>query len=89
MGSNGSKVAQETALHDKDVLERLRAMHIQSHDKSDEGYVYVGDHKSEPADQVDEKAARALKSRTPENISVSQMGAWQKCLLQDPKNRQV
>ncbi|TPX10695.1 uncharacterized protein E0L32_008429 [Thyridium curvatum] len=81
MGSNGSKVAQDTALHEKAVLERLRAMHIQSHDRSDEGYVYVDDQKSEPADQIDEKAARALKSRTPENISVSQMGAWQKLAL--------
>lgn len=73
-------------MHEKAVIDRLRAMQLENRESSDEGYVLVGNGK--PTETLNEKALGALKlARQPGNISVSQMQQWQSHLLQDPKNR--
>jgi len=84
MGSYQSKVSPEAALHEKQVLERLRAMNLQSNRHSDDGFVVV----NEDGRVVNEKANGGLVARREaEGLSASQMQAWQSQLLADPKNR--
>ncbi|EOO01655.1 putative bleomycin hydrolase protein [Phaeoacremonium minimum UCRPA7] len=86
MGSYQSKLSPEAAMHEKAVIDRLRAMQLENRESSDEGYVLVSNGK--PTETLNEKALGALKlARQPGNISVSQMQQWQSHLLQDPKNR--
>lgn len=86
MGSYQSKQSPEGAMHEKAVIERLRAIQLENKDSSEEGYVLVNDGKQPGS--LNEKAMGAMKlSRQPGNVSVSQMQQWQSHLLEDPKNR--
>jgi bleomycin hydrolase len=71
MGANQSKTP---LVNEKLVIERLRALEIEG--EGDSEYVHV----SEKSD--------SYKYRAPwTSLSVSEVGHWERQLLQDPKNR--
>ncbi|OIW31218.1 peptidase C1-like family protein [Coniochaeta ligniaria NRRL 30616] len=74
--------------HDKALLERLRSMNL---DKKDEQLPpYTSDPDSASANEKPRPgvvvAARQLRSRTPEGLSVPAVGEWQTHLLRQPKH---
>jgi len=77
MGSQQSKASPEVVVHERAVLERLRALRSETRDGESSDYVYVHGGALEKAAAV----------RQAEDLSVAQMHDWQKRLLEDPKNR--
>ncbi|RYP62744.1 hypothetical protein DL771_009589 [Monosporascus sp. 5C6A] len=78
MGAPQSKVAPETAMHEKAVLERIQSLQIEDTDSGD-NYVYVDSEKG-PIHNI-------ASDRQPEGLAIRLLESWQSKLLQDPKNR--
>ncbi|KAH9895443.1 peptidase C1-like family protein [Xylariomycetidae sp. FL2044] len=67
----------DTAAHEKAVLERLRALHVDG-SIADEDFVHVDN---------DKTLADLLANRQPEGLGLQVTRDWQSKLLEDPKNR--
>ena len=79
MGSEQSKTTPEVTMHEKAVLQRLRAMQLEN--KGDDYVLVDGDNNEKRS------AGAASVVRQAEDLSVDLMQDWQKRLLDDPKNR--